>query len=475
MLYLLGKCRLPSRIILFVTILALVAAVSPAPAAPALLTNSADEPVNFDLGDSALLAASPLEQAGRANWRFAEGSTQPPFDTWFLVQNPTDQPAGVRFTFYLQPSGTVVHDVTVGPTSRFSLHASDVVPNAAFSTWINSTVQTFAERAMYVGYDGDAVTGTGSKNLWLFAEGATVSPFQTWLLLQNPNIVEVTPTITYLLENGQTVTQTLTLPPYSRSSIFVNEVLPNASFSIRVESGFNIIVERAMYRFPGNAATVNTGVNSPSPSWFFAEGRTSFRGLRADTFLLLQNPNTTQVPATITLFDTNGQTTTFTVSLLPTSRQTIFLNSFFTGSFGIKVSATAPIIAERSVFFGNDPLLGAYSTQGATELATLWNLPEGETRDPFDELITILNPQAQTMGAHIDFQLETGQVVSRDFTVGPNSKLEILVDDILSGANSARITTTLPSVVERTMFIFKFGSIGATDTIGIAGSPETFP
>lgn len=412
--------------------------------------------------------AAPQAQAARTTWFFSEGSSQQPFDTWLLVQNPNAQSASVRFTFFLQPSGTVVRDFVVGPTSRFSVFANQVVPNQAFSVRLDSSLPIFAERAMYVSFDGHAVTGIPEPNrLWLFAEGATVQPFDTWLLLQNPNAVAAGTRITYMLENGQTVLQTLSLAPNSRTSIFVNQILPNAAFSTRVESDQPIIAERAMYRFPGNSATAISGVNAGSRAWFFAEGRTSFRGLRADTFLLIQNPNATQVDATITLFATDGRVTTFTVGLLPTSRRTIFLNPILSGSFGIRVQATADVMAERSVFFGNEPL-GAFATQGAAALTTGWNLAEGETRPPFDELISILNPQSQAMTARIDFLLENGQTITRTFNVNPNSKLEILVDQFVSGANSARITTSLPSVVERTMFIFKAGSIGATNTIGIA-------
>ncbi len=425
-------------------------------------TNSAGE--RADVSWSFTASTQP---ATSTTWFFAEGSTQPPFDTWFLIQNPTSQAATVTFTFFLQPSGTTTRVFSVGPTSRFSVFANQQIPNVAFSTRIDSNVPVFAERAVFVSYDGDDVTGIrGPNTLWLFAEGSTQSPFQTWLLLQNPNAVPATATIIYLLENGQTRTQVQPLAPNSRTSIFVNQVLPNAGFSTRVQSDQPIVVERAQFRFPGNAALAKAGVNAPAANWFFAEGRTTFRGLRADTFLLLQNPNSTNATATITLFGTNGATTTFTVGLLPTSRRTIFLNPFMAGSFGIRVNANAPIIAERSIFFGIDPNLGAYSAVGSTALTTGWNLAEGETRAPFDEVISILNPNDATMSVHIDFQLATGQVIGRDFSIGPNRKLEVPVDNILSGANSARVTTSLPSVVERTMYIFKGGLIGAHNTVG---------
>lgn len=465
-----GKRSVKYGVLLLAAMLTLVVGIISAQASPVPLPTDQEEA--SDPADSGLTA--PLmpvtAQAPDTTFLFAEGSTQPPFDTWFLVQNREQRPVNVRFTFFLQPTGTVVRDFVVGATSRFSLFANVVIPNVAFSTRIDANERIFAERAMYVSFDGHAVTGLPAPNrVWLFADGATVQPFHTWLLLQNPITASVPTTITYLLESGQTVTQSLTLLPTSRTSVFVNQVLPNAAFSSRVESAQPIVAERAMYRFPGNSATGVVGVNAPAQSWFFAEGRTTLRGLRADTFLLLQNPNTTQVNATITLFRTDGATFTFTVPLLATSRRTIFLNPIFSGSFGIRVDANAGIIAERSVFFGNEPL-GAYATQGATALATEWNLAEGETRAPFDELISILNPNAQNMQIRIAFQLENGQEIEREFTAAPNSKLEILVDDFITGANSARVRTSLPSVVERTMLIFKMGSIGATNTIGFSGS-----
>ncbi|TAK34374.1 MAG: hypothetical protein EPO21_09780 [Chloroflexota bacterium] len=424
----------------------------------------------------AVPASAPSAVGPQTTFFFAEGSTQSPFDTWFLVENPSNQTVGLTFTFFLQPTGTVVQNYSVGPTARFSLFANQALPNQAFSTRINASAPIFAERAMYVGFDGDVVTGIPAPNTtWLFAEGATVAPFHTWLLLQNPNNVAAPTTIAYLLESGQTVTQTLSLPANSRTSIFVNDVLPNAAFSSRVVSSQPIIAERAMYRFPGNAATVNSGVNAPSTSWFFSEGRTELSSLRgegappADTFLLLENTNSTQATATITLFGVGGNTTTFSVVLLPTSRITLFLNPLMTGSFGIRVVSTIPIIAERSIFFGTEPR-GAYSTQGATALSTSWHFAEGETRSPFNEIITLLNPGDQTANVRMDFLLVTGQTVPGFFDVAPHSKLEVEVGRIVTGANSVNITSSQPIVAERTMFIFKLGSIGAHDTIGFSGS-----
>jgi len=419
-----------------------------------------------------LPAPPPPAPPPAATFFFAEGSTQPPFDTWFLVQNPTDRPAVVQFTFEIHGRQVITRSFSVGPTSRFSLFANQILPNVAFSTRIDANQAVLVERSMFVGFDGDVVTGIPSPNrTWLFAEGSTQNPFQTWLLLQNPNNTPTTATITYLLLGGGTPrTQVLSLPPLSRTSVFVNQVLPNAAFSTRVDSSTPIIVERAMYRFPGNAATADAGVNSPSRTWFIPEGNTTRSPIPFDTFLLLQNPNSSPTTATITLFQPNGTSISFTQRLAPTSRQSVFLNQVLPNTtFGIRVDAADPIIAERSIFVGTEPR-GALATPGATNPATTWFLAEGSTQPPFNEVIYILNPNASAMSAHIDFDVPGGQVVGRDFTILPTRTLTISVNDIVVDSPvSARVTTSLPSVVERTMFFRKLGSLGGHDTIGIRG------
>lgn len=407
------------------------------------------------------------------SWFFAEGSTQPPFDTWFLVQNPTTIAAHVTFTFQLQGGGTITRGFVVGPTSRFSVFANQVIPGVAFSTRIDSDQPIRAERAMYVGFDGDAVTGIAAPSrTWLFAEGSTQPPFQTWLLIQNPNSVAASATITYfLLGGGSPATQTLSLPPQSRTSVFVNQVLPNVAFSTRIDSDQPVVAERAVYRFPGNAATAKAGLNAPSTTFFFPDAKTSLQTVRQarvpfDSFLLLQNPNSTPTTANVTLFRSNGTTFTFSQFLPASSRQTIFLNQIVpNGEFGIRVDASQPIIAERSMFFGREPR-GAMATPGSTELATSWFLAEGSTQPPFIEDLFVLNPNASAMSGQVEFQLPGGQTVVRGFVIGPRRSLILHVNSIIPGSPvSARITTNAPSAVERQMFFNKLGSLGGTDAL----------
>lgn len=408
-------------------------------------------------------------------WYFAEGSTAPPFETWILLQNPGPVPANARLTFMLEGGGAVVRDVAVGSTSRVSIFANQVLPNSAFSTRVDSDQPIYVERAMYVGFDGHVVTGVAAPSTtWYLAEGSTGAPFHTWILVQNPSGRAGIARLTYLRENGSRQEQELFLPSNSRTSVFANQVIPDSAFSTRVESSVPVIVERAMYRFPGNEATGVTGVTAPSRSWFFAAGQPTFRNQPVDTWLLLQNPGKSAAIARVTFFGPDGQTATMERYLPPESRQSVYANQFAPQSaFGIKVEASEEVIAERSVFIapsqlsGNQPQ-GAHGTQGATALASTWVLPEGSSAPPFSTRISVLNPHAISMGVRFDLMREGGQVVSYDTTIQPSRVFTLETENLVRSAGfSARVATSLPSAVERTMVWAKQGKTGLHNTLGI--------
>ncbi|HEY5473306.1 MAG TPA: hypothetical protein VIK32_08965, partial [Candidatus Limnocylindrales bacterium] len=326
-------------------------------------------------------SAPPIQAT--STWYFAEGSTQQPFDTWFLIQNSGATPANVRVTFQRPDGSQQLQGYTVGATSRFSIFANEVVPNSPISTKIEADQDIFAERAMYFRFDGTAVTGIAAPaQTWYLAEGSTAQPFQTWILLQNPSDQPASVTLTFQKPDGSTQTLTRAMPPTSRDSVFVNQYLPNTAFSTQVTASQKIIVERAMYLAPNNNPTGGghgvAGVTAASPSWYFAEGLTvPFMGRSFDTWLLLQNPGQSAVTATIQLMSTTGQVQTISQQIGPTSRASLYLNQFIQGSFGITVQATGPIIAERARYYGSDPYKGADATVGSPVLATTWNLAEG--------------------------------------------------------------------------------------------------
>ncbi|MEK7214876.1 MAG: glycosyl hydrolase family 18 protein, partial [Chloroflexota bacterium] len=69
---------------------------------------------------------------------------------------------------------------------------------------------------------------------WFLAEGATTPPYDTWILIQNPNPEPVTASVTFLKEAGAPVTVQYDLKPSSRFSIYANQVVPNSAFSTKI-------------------------------------------------------------------------------------------------------------------------------------------------------------------------------------------------------------------------------------------------
>ncbi|MHB8991418.1 MAG: S8 family serine peptidase, partial [Chloroflexota bacterium] len=101
-----------------------------------------------------------------------------------------------------------------------------------------------------------------SGTMWYFAEGSTASPFDLWLLLQNPNAAGATARVTYMKRDGSQQTQEVALPPASRRSIFVNQLIPETELSMKVESDRPVFAERSMYsRSDGHGSA---GVAAPS-------------------------------------------------------------------------------------------------------------------------------------------------------------------------------------------------------------------
>src|SRR4030095_12480617 len=122
--------------------------------------------------------------------------------------------------------------------------------------------------------------------------------FDTFILLGNPNSAPAAVTVTFLTDDGRTVTESLTLAPLSRHTIPVDAItaLATASFATIVQSNVPIVSERAMYWSttggPWQGGHNSFGVTATATKWATADGRVG--GARNyQTYVLLANPSTT--------------------------------------------------------------------------------------------------------------------------------------------------------------------------------------
>src|SRR5204862_3937006 len=131
---------------------------------------------------------------------------------------------------------------------------------------------------------------------WYLAEGSTVSPFDTWILLLNPNSVPTLATLRFLREDGTVTEHVELVPPMGRRSVYVNALFTTSGFATQVTADQPIVVERAMYFDNGQGGHDTLATSTPGKTWYLAAGAS--RG-GFDTWLLVENPGTT--PATVTV------------------------------------------------------------------------------------------------------------------------------------------------------------------------------
>ena len=155
----------------------------------------------------------------------------------------------------------------------------DVDPRLAaadVSTSVTSDVGIVVERAMYwpdlsIGWREahNSFGVTDSALRWGIADGriGTARDYQTFILLANPNPLPAEVEVRFLKPTF-TVTRTITLPPFSRRTIYANVDVPELgagvfSADIQVLNFQPIAVEKAMYWTSGGEVFAGgTGVTA---------------------------------------------------------------------------------------------------------------------------------------------------------------------------------------------------------------------
>lgn len=445
-----------------VTFLWVDAAAPPLVPMPTVVPKSG--PIPQPIGSRATAPpAPPTPTPLPKTWYFAEGSTSKPFDTWLLLQNPDPDPATAKVTYMLPNGGQKVASYGLKPASRTSIFLNSVVPDTEVSTLVESDRYILAERAMYFGQEGHVTTGAISPSTtWYFAEGNTVPPFETWVLLQNPNTVPAVATLTFFKEDGSTTTHKMLIPHVSRASLLVNLVVPHASVGVKVEADKPIVAERAVYKDKGKAGSGSIGATQLSTSWYLAEGNTR-QGY--DTWILLLNPNDQPTTATVTYMKEDGSTVVKKYPVPARSRASVYVNPEVPSArVGAKIETDLPIVAERSFYFSGG--MGSHNSVAAPAPSKRWALPEGSTAQPFVQNLHLLNPNGAPANVTATFMKEDGTTVEKKYAMKPTSRLTLEMNGILPDtAFSTRIESDQPVVAERSMYFHDWR--GGHNSMGI--------
>lgn len=202
---------------------------------------------------------------------FAEGTCRPGYQPYICIQNPSATDANVLIEYVLGDGGAREQSVMVPAHSRYTVSVTDflgVGDDAAhdFSAEVKclSGVDIVCERPMYFTRKADRGPGwTGVTNAFAefasaeqfyFAEGTCRPDFDPYITVLNPEMAPAAVNITYMLGDGSTREQAITVPPRTRSTVTVKDILGQGDdavhdFATKVEStnGVNIVCERPMY------------------------------------------------------------------------------------------------------------------------------------------------------------------------------------------------------------------------------------
>lgn len=216
-----------------------------------------------------------------------------------------------------------------------------------------------------------------------------------------------------------------------------------------------------MFRGGSSSAAVPAG----STHWFLAEGQT---GDFFETFVLLSNPNREPAEVTIRYLTNSGVARVDHITMAPTSRQTIVADSLpeiAATDVSFDISASQPIIAERSMYWG--PWYGAHNSMGITDLGTTWGLAEGEVGGPFgaNSYILLANPGSADAAVTLNFYREAGAApLQLTRTVAAGTRVTVAASDAgFSGHErfGAIITSSQPIAVERSIYWNEGGAWGS--------------
>jgi subtilisin family serine protease len=408
----------------------------------------------------------PLLPNEQRKWYFAEGSTRQPFEVSFALQNPNPQSTVAHFLFVTPDGKQTPYDMRLPANSRTTLRGNDAMPNAEFATIVTTDLPVYVERSMFFGHDGHSTPGARqTSRTWYLAEGSSVPPFETWVLLLNPNPVPTTVLLKFLKEDGSVVDRNELVQPMGRTSVFVNQLFVTAGFATQVTADQPIVVERAMYFDNGQGGHDTLATATPGKTWFVAAGTS--RG-DFDTWLLLENPGNNPANVRVSFMTDAGNVVVQPLLVAPHSRKSLFTDPIVpNAAYGMRIESDEAIVAERAVYF--DGGKAGFDASAVPNAATEWYLPDGSTMGSHEEQLAVLNPQGQAVNVQIDFRPQDGDPPPpQRLSVGPTSRVTIDVNPSVPDANVAlRVIADRPIVVERTSYFARPTGLGATSSTGL--------
>jgi hypothetical protein len=183
-------------------------------------------------------------------------------------------------------------------------------------------------------------------------------------------------------------------------------------------------------------------------TWLFAEGSTS-SVLGFEKELLLANPNATPVTVTISVFTQEGDGPyDLNLTLEPLSRTGVNVRSIPNvgdrAGVSLRVTATGPIIAERTMYWGGglfrlgkvwtapvSDMRGGHNEKGVAEGSYTWYFAEGEGKF-FNTFISVANPNNVPTRVRARYLDDRGNAFTQEEVVPANARRTFWPTAVLS-------------------------------------------
>lgn len=213
-------------------------------------------------------------------------------------------------------------------------------------------------------------------------------------------------------------------------------------------------------------------VGDEATIWYLAEGYT---GGDFDTYVLVQNPGEVDAQVTLDFQLPPGMgAPAYNMSVPAGTRRTVHLDELpglDNTDVSTRVVATAPVVAERAMYFEYYGKIGGHDSIGVKYPGSVWYLAEGYTAAEFDTYVLVQNPGSAPTQVTLDFQLPPGtNAPSYTFDLPANTRRTVHLDELpgLAATDvSTKVSSPLPVVAERAMYFNYYGREGGHDSVGV--------
>jgi photosystem II stability/assembly factor-like uncharacterized protein len=424
---------------------------------------------------------------------FAEGYTGPGFQEYLCLGNPQSEQAQVNITYIFPDGNTQEQKLSIAANSRSTVNVnSEVGEGREVSVKVISDKDISIERPMYFTYNGawsgghDSQGAVSPECVWYFAEGYTGPGFEEWVCILNPGDTQANLAFHFQTqEEGVKEVKDLAVPPHSRSTFKVNDILgPNYQNCLRLDADQQVVAERSIY-FDylgmgdhhwqgGHCVTGFPGLLTEE--YYFPEGTTR-SGF--EEWLTIQNPWTDgkiTVNAIYQFGPGQGDPVVKDYEIESGFRHTLYVPAEVGEGrdVSVKLSCGQIFLAERPMYFSYDygvQAQGGDCTIGALSPSSEWFFAEGYTGPGFQEWLCLQNPGDEESSVELTYLTqEAGALPPKTVTIPPKSRLTLMVNE-QAGENyqlstKVKVLSGPGIIAERPMYFDSNGWNGGHVVVG---------